>query len=336
MIEVKRISKKFGNRQAVDDVTFRVAQGEVLGFLGPNGAGKSTTMRMVTGFLVPDRGSVRVGDMDLAQHAVAAKTNIGYLPENAPTYPEMTVGAFLQFAAEVRGKSGVERDKAVDRVIDMCFLQPVRHQPIDTLSKGYRHRTCFAQSIIHDPPVLVMDEPTDGLDPNQKHEVRTLIRAMGENKAILFSTHILEEVEAVCSRVLVIDRGKIVADGTPEELKSRAPQANQVEVIIRLPANGEPADEIRKIQQVAAVETVSRHNMLLQLKVTPDRQDARRAGEIAEQITGICAANSWNLRELRIQKGRLHDVFRNLTSTDAEQSVAGTNVTATAAKEEAE
>ncbi len=332
MIEVKRISKKFGNRTAVDNVSFSVAQGEVLGFLGPNGAGKSTTMRMVTGFLVPDRGSIRVGDADISEHPVVAKSSIGYLPENAPTYPEMTVSGFLQFAAEVRGKNGVERDKAVDRVIEMCFLQPVRHQPIDTLSKGYRHRTCFAQSIIHDPPVLVMDEPTDGLDPNQKHEVRTLIRSMGENKSILFSTHILEEVEAVCSRVLVIDRGSIVADGTPADLKNKSPLANHVQATIRLPVTGEPVEEIRKLEMVAAVDTLARHNMLMQLRVKPDRLDVRRAGEVAEQIVTLCAAKSWNLREVQIEEGRLHDVFRNLTTSDAE----GASVATEAGKDQQE
>ena len=318
MIEVKRISKKFGDKKAVDEVSFRVAQGEVLGFLGPNGAGKSTTMRMVTGYLTPDRGSVSIGDLEMAENPLEAKSQIGYLPENAPSYPEMTVSAFLRFAAEVRGKRGVERDKAVDRVIEMCFLEAVRQQSIDTLSKGYRHRTCFAQSILHDPPVLVMDEPTDGLDPNQKHEVRTLIRSMGENKSILFSTHILEEVEAVCSRVLVIDNGRIVADGTPDDLKNRSSQANLVEAVIRLPAKGEPGNTLAKLPHVASVETLSRHDMLLRLRLAPDRRDVRRAGEIAEQVVAACAENQWNLRELRLVEGRLHDVFRSLTTAEVE------------------
>lgn len=316
MIEVKRVSKKFGSKKAVDDVSFRVSQGEVLGFLGPNGAGKSTTMRMVTGFLIPDQGQVLVGDVDMAERPQAAKTHIGYLPENAPTYPEMTVQGFLRFAAEVRGKHGAERDKAVDRAIDMCFLHSVRHQMIDTLSKGYHHRTCFAQSILHDPPVLVMDEPTDGLDPNQKHEVRTLIRSMGANKSILFSTHILEEVEAVCSRVLIIDQGKIIADGSPEDLKARAPSAHHVEAIIRLPVKGDPADEIAKLERVASLEILSKRDNLLRLKVTPDRLDIRRAGEVAEAIASLCASKSWPLRELRPVEGRLDDVFRAITHSE--------------------
>lgn len=316
MIEVKRISKRFGEKKAVDDVSFRVSQGEVLGFLGPNGAGKSTTMRIVTGFLMPDRGQVLVGDVDMSARPIAAKGHIGYLPENAPTYPEMTVQGFLRFAAEVRGKRGVERDKAVDRAIDMCFLHTVRHQTIDTLSKGYHHRTCFAQAILHDPPVLVMDEPTDGLDPNQKHEVRTLIREMGRNKSILFSTHILEEVEAVCSRVLIIDQGRIIADGTPQELKARSPGAHHVEVVLRLPVKGNPVEELGKLEHVAAVETVSKRENLLHLRVMPDRLDVRRAGEVAEAVAGLCGAKSWPLRSLGAVEGRLDDVFRAITHSE--------------------
>ena len=176
-------------------------------------------MRMVTGFMPPSSGRVTIGGHDVAEEPIAAKRLIGYLPENAAAYPDMTVHGFLNFAAELRGMTTAERKAAVDRVVEMCFLQGVLHQSVETLSKGYRHRTCFAQSIIHDPQVLILDEPTDGLDPNQKHEVRTLIRRMGETKAIIFSTHILEEVEAVCSRAIIIDRGTIVANGTPAELK---------------------------------------------------------------------------------------------------------------------
>ena len=212
----------FGTKRAVNGVSFTVERGEVLGFLGPNGAGKSTTMRMLTGFIPPTEGRITVGGHDISEHPIAAKKLIGYLPESAPAYTDMTVSGFLSFAAELRGLRGDAKKRAVDRAVEMCFLENVRHQSVDTLSKGYRHRTCFAQSIIHDPEILVLDEPTDGLDPNQKHEVRQLIRRMGEKKAIIFSTHILEEVEAVCARAIIIDRGQIVANGTPAELKANA------------------------------------------------------------------------------------------------------------------
>jgi len=224
MIEAHGLTKKYGDKVAVNDISFTVNPGRVTGFLGPNGAGKSTTMRMVTGFIPPTSGRITVGGHDIVDDPLAAKRLFGYLPENAPGYADMTVHGFLHFCAELRGLQGDARKQAVSRVIELCFLENVLHQSIDTLSKGYKHRTCLAQSLIHDPEVLIMDEPTDGLDPNQKYEVRNLIKNMGRNKAIIFSTHILEEVEAVCSRVIIIDRGKLVASGTPQELKARSPE----------------------------------------------------------------------------------------------------------------
>ena len=222
MIEVTNLRKTFGPKVAVDNISFEVKKGEVLGFLGPNGAGKSTTMRMITGFYSPDSGDAVIDGHSIIESPQEAKAAIGYLPENAPSYPDMTVQGFLRFAAEVRGLAGAERDKAVDRSIEMCFLEPVRNQIIDTLSKGYTHRTCLAQSLLHDPKVLILDEPTDGLDPNQKHEARQLIKRLGETKAVIFSTHILEEVDAACSRAMIIDQGQVKANGTPEELKKES------------------------------------------------------------------------------------------------------------------
>jgi ABC-2 type transport system ATP-binding protein len=218
MIKIENLVKAFGAKRAVDGVSFAVERGEVLGFLGPNGAGKSTTMRMITGFFPPTSGKVTVGGHDVAEEPLDAKRLIGYLPEAAPSYPDMTVQGFLSFAAELRGLDGQARRKAVGRAVERCFLGSVLHQSIDTLSKGYKHRTCLAQALIHDPEVLILDEPTDGLDPNQKYEMRNLIRELGKSKAIIFSTHILEEVDAACTRAIIIDRGRIVASGTPDEL----------------------------------------------------------------------------------------------------------------------
>jgi ABC-2 type transport system ATP-binding protein len=218
MIRIENLVKTFGAKRAVDGVSFEVARGEVLGFLGPNGAGKSTTMRMITGFFPPSAGRISVGGHDVVESPLEAKRLIGYLPEAAPSYPDMTVEGFLGFAAEMRGLDGTARKQALQRVVDLCFLSSVLYQSIETLSKGYKHRTCLAQALIHDPEVLVLDEPTDGLDPNQKHEVRNLIREISKTKAIIFSTHILEEVDAVCTRAIIIDRGRIVASGTPDEL----------------------------------------------------------------------------------------------------------------------
>jgi ABC-2 type transport system ATP-binding protein len=223
MIEVQNLSRRFGAKLAVDDVSFKVDKGEVLGFLGPNGAGKSTTMRMITGYLAPTSGRAKVSGFDVAGQPIEVKRRIGYLPESAPSWPDMRVIDFLRFAARVRGLEGEAQRDAMRRVVAQCHLDQVLGQQIETLSKGFRQRTCLAQALIHDPEVLVLDEPTDGLDPNQKHEMRALIRDMARTRAVLFSTHILEEVDEVCTRAIVIDRGRVVADGTPAQLRSRVP-----------------------------------------------------------------------------------------------------------------
>ena len=230
MIEVVNISKYFGTKLAVNNLSFTVKKGEVLGFLGPNGAGKSTTMRMVTGFIPPSSGDAKICGVSITENPYEAKTKIGYLPESAPLYNDMTVIGFLKFCADVRKLSGSAKTDAVEKAIETCFLTSVAHQSIDTLSKGYRHRTCLVQALLHDPEVLILDEPTDGLDPNQKYEVRQLIKRLGQDKAILFSTHILEEVEASCTRAVIVDRGSIVADGTPAELIAQAPNGSLTEL----------------------------------------------------------------------------------------------------------
>jgi ABC-2 type transport system ATP-binding protein len=226
MIEVKGLVKTYGAKRAVDGISFTVRRGEILGFLGPNGAGKSTTMKMITGFLRPDAGSALVDGIDVVADPVAVKRKLGYLPESAPAYPEMTVGEFLGFIAEVRGfRTADARRAQVDRAVALTHLESVRRQTIETLSKGYKQRVGFAQALLHDPPALVLDEPTDGLDPNQKNEVRSLIKSMAAAKAVILSTHILEEVEAICTRVIIISRGRVVADETPAQLQARQPGA---------------------------------------------------------------------------------------------------------------
>jgi ABC-2 type transport system ATP-binding protein len=222
MLEVKGMEKSYGLVHAVRGVSFEVKKGEILGFLGPNGAGKSTTMRMITGFLAPSAGTAVVCGSDIIADPVNAKKSIGYLPENAPLYEDMTVDGFLRFIVEIRGFAGAESEKRVDDVVKLCRISEVRGKSIGTLSKGYRQRVCFAQAVIHDPAVLIMDEPTDGLDPNQKFVVRNMIREMAAEKAIVISTHILEEVEAICTRVIIISNGAIVESGTPEELKAKS------------------------------------------------------------------------------------------------------------------
>ena len=235
LIEIERLTKRFGAFTAVDDVSFSVARGEVLGFLGPNGAGKSTTMRMLAGFMTPTSGTARICGQDVVDRPVAAKRSLGFLPEGAPTYPEMTVEGFLRFCGRVRGFRGTELGDRVDHAMALTTLGGVRLQPVETLSKGFKRRVGLASALLHDPPVLVLDEPTDGLDPNQKHEVRTLIGQMAPGKAIVISTHILEEVSAVCTRAVIIARGRVVADETPAALASRGPSMDAVFRALTLP-----------------------------------------------------------------------------------------------------
>ncbi len=319
MIKVHNLAKAFGTKRAVDGISFTVERGEVLGFLGPNGAGKSTTMRMITGFIPPTEGTASIGGFDIVEQPIEARRLLGYLPENAPAYIDMTVFGFLNFAAEIRGMRGETKTKAVNRAVEMCFLESVLHQSIETLSKGYRHRTCFAQSIIHDPDVLVLDEPTDGLDPNQKHEIRGLIRRMGEKKAIIFSTHILEEVDAACSRAIIIDRGKIVANGTPTQLRQKSEWAGAV----TLRVSGINAVALnQKLSQISVVKRTTilkEDSTSVTARVFP-RSDVN--GSLASSIAD--AAQGWRIEELHTEEGRLDEVFRSITMPDT--------VTAAAAK----
>ena len=318
MIEVENLTKAFGPKLAVNDVSFRVERGEVLGFLGPNGAGKSTTMRMITGFIPPTAGRIAVGGHDVVDDPIGAKRLIGYLPENAPGYADMTVQGFLNFAAELRGLRGDQRKRAVTRAIELCFLDAVLYQSIDTLSKGYKHRTCLAQSLIHDPDVLILDEPTDGLDPNQKHEVRNLIKRMGANKAIVFSTHILEEVEAVCSRVIIIDRGRIVANGTPAELKARSEMAGAVHVRAGIPPDV-LAQRLAQVPGAARVELISEGLDGVEARVYPERS---AAATLTRSVAEAAAREGWKFDEIHTEEGRLDEVFRAITLPDTVRAAA--------------
>jgi len=241
MISVKNLVKDFGSFRAVDDVSFEVAKGDVLGFLGPNGAGKSTTMRMLTGFLTPSSGTATICGHDILTDSVEARKNLGYLPESAPSYADMTVLEFLRFMGDLRGYKGSELNDRVAAAMDKCFLQPVQHRTIEHLSKGYRQRTCMAQALLHDPAVLVMDEPTDGLDPNQKRVVREMIAEMASEKAIILSTHVLQEVEAMCNRVVIISGGKLVKDSNPADLKAESPSGNLEDLFYELTSTADTA-----------------------------------------------------------------------------------------------
>jgi len=318
MIRVENLTKAFGPKVAVNRISFSVERGEVLGFLGPNGAGKSTSMRMITGFIPPTEGRVTVGGHDMVENPLPAKALIGYLPENAPAYSDMTVHGFLNFTAELRGLRGDAKKKAVNRVVEMCFLESVIHQSVDTLSKGFRHRTCFAQSIIHDPDILILDEPTDGLDPNQKHEVRTLIRRMGEKKAIIFSTHILEEVDAVCSRAIIIDRGQIVANGTPLQLRQKSDLAGAVLLRVSGITSSEVKDRLAQAGAGRKVLIVKEDSSAVTARVYPKGSSAN--GELARSVAEIASAQKWRVEELHTEEGRLDEVFRSITLPETVKS----------------
>ncbi len=311
MVEIERLSKSFGAFKAVDDISFGVGRGEVLGFLGPNGAGKSTTMRMITGFLAPDAGRVRVGGDDIAEKALQVKRRIGYLPEGAPLYGDMTPRSFLRFVAEIRGYRGKERERAVDAVVEKVNLKPALEKPIDTLSKGFKRRVGLAQAIIHDPEVLILDEPTDGLDPNQKHEVRSLIRGMAKEKAIILSTHILEEVDAVCSRAIIISAGKLICDSTPAELLARSRFHNAVSVSIRAGSVDGMVEAFGSLPGVSSVEVLEAGDGRIRLQLFP-----KDNAEIAASVSELARKRSWALEELHMERGRLDDVFREITCAE--------------------
>ena len=307
MITTKNLSKRYGDKLAVDDLTFNVAPGEVLGFLGANGAGKSTTMRMIAGFIAPSAGRVSVCGYDIEDAPVAAKSCMGYLPEGAPSYGEMTVAEFLDFVADVRGLTGERRRQRLAVVVDRLGLAPVIQQVVETLSKGFRRRVGLAQAIVHDPPVLILDEPTDGLDPNQKHEVRALINDMARDKIIVISTHILEEVDAVCTRAIIISRGRIVADDTPAGLAARSRYHNAVSMQLEQPAQLAGArDAVAALPAVAQVEVSERDARLTALP--------KAGATILPALSELAARQGLKLKELHLESGRLDEVFRTITA----------------------
>jgi ABC-2 type transport system ATP-binding protein len=313
MVEIQNLRKEFGPILAVDGVSFTVGQGEVLGFLGPNGAGKSTTMKMITGFLTPTSGTVRISGFDIQEQPLEAKKRIGYLPEGAPAYLDMTPATFLTFVGEMRGFRGEELRSRVSETVEKVNLQSVLKQQIDTLSKGFKRRVGLAQAILHDPEVLVLDEPTDGLDPNQKHEVRTLIKKMAKEKAIILSTHILEEVQAVCTRAMIIAKGKVVTDGTPADLEERSPNHNTVILAIRGGNVSEIQARLMNVNGVKRVQELGTDGDLTQFRIFPD------PGKWIIADVGHCAKeHQWEVDELSVDRGQLDDVFRSLTISKQE------------------
>jgi len=303
MIETHALGKRYGDFTAVDGITFKVEPGQVLGFLGPNGAGKSTTMKMIAGFLAPTSGSAKVCGFDVEQQSLDAKRLVGYLPEGAPSYGEMTVRQFLDFIADMRGVPAAVRDKRLDDAIGRLNLEGVLEQPIDTLSKGFKRRVGLAQAIVHDPRVLILDEPTDGLDPNQKHEVRTLINAMSREKTIIVSTHMLEEVHAVCNRAIIIARGRVLADATPAELEARS-RYHQAVSLTAVNVNA-AREALARVADVATIEVDAQDSRITAFP-KPGRQ-------IFAAVNEALQAQNIVVRELALEGGRLDEVFRTIT-----------------------
>ncbi len=319
MIEIEGLTKRFGPFVAVDNVSFTVPKGQVLGFLGPNGAGKSTSMKMITGFLSMTAGRVSVCGHDVETDAMAAQKRMGYLPEGAPAYGEMSPIDFLRFVCDVRGIRGAQAANAIGLAVARTTLAPVLDQPIETLSKGFKRRVGLAQAILHDPDVLIMDEPTDGLDPNQKHQVRLLIQEMARDKAIIISTHILEEVEAVCDRALIIDRGRIVADGTPAQLMGRSRWHDAVTLTAEFSTPDDAAaaeTALRGVAGAASVERSEVNGVSYSFTVFAAPRDANQM-PLAEAVAVLAREKGWQVSSLYAEKGRLDEVFRMLTHSDA-------------------
>jgi ABC-2 type transport system ATP-binding protein len=317
LVEAADLRKRFGDIVAVDGISLSVRRGEVLGFLGPNGAGKSTTMKMLTGFLEPDAGKACIAGIDVFENPRAAKAKLGYLPEGAPCYSEMSVAAFLAFIAQIRGFTGKQERLRVGYAVEQTALATVLGQRIETLSKGFKRRVAIAQAILHDPEVLIMDEPTDGLDPNQKHQVRKLIGEMAPGKATIVSTHILEEVEAVCTRAIIINRGRIVADGTAEQLMARLPHHGAIGMRVGAERAEAVAQALARFETIAKVETIGTGNGRVQLRALP-RGGPPAAPELAAQIR----AKFIEVDDVRVEKGNLDDVFRQITTSDTGSSHA--------------
>ena len=310
MIRVNSLSKKFNKLLAVDQVSFEVKQGEILGFLGPNGAGKTPTMKMLTCFIPPSSGTAEICGYSILDDPLQVRNQIGYLPESAPSYEEMLVGEFLKFIAEIRGYSGMELKRRVGIVIEKTSLSEVENQMIDTLSKGFRQRTCLAQALLHDPPVLILDEPTDGLDPNQKHEVRSLIKDMSEERTILISTHILEEVDAVCTSAMIIANGRVVGFGTPDELLSQSLYRNSVTVSLKNENPRKLLDDFNQLDFVYSVEHVQDDREdLVTMRLYPKNKES-----ISRKLEEYLFNKNMYLEQFTVDRGRLDEVFRQLTT----------------------
>lgn len=308
MIEVKKISKSFGSTKALDEISFSVKKGEILGFLGPNGAGKTTALKIITSFTAQDKGEVKIDNLDTINDSLKTRERIGYLPENVPLYEDMTVYEYLKFVASIRGIEKNEIDGRINEIAESCGLVGMLKKPIEELSKGYRQRVGLAQAIIHNSEVLILDEPTTGLDPNQIVEIRDLIKKIGKERTVIFSTHILSEVSAVCDRIIIINKGKIVGEGTPEELTSKA----ESEEIFNIKIKGDKDKVLNQLEKIEGVERVKvgdeEGGDVYAYEVVSGKGESVR-----EKISGLIISQGWNILEFNKKQASLEDIFRKLT-----------------------
>ena len=314
MIELQNIYKSYGHVLAVNNVNFSVKSGEVLGFLGPNGAGKTTTIKMIAGYFMPTKGKVLIAGMDAFQNSLEAKKRIGYLPEGAPAYEDMTPQSYLSFIADIRNIHGIKKAERIEYAVEQTCLTDVFYQPIETLSKGYKRRLGLAQAILHDPDILLLDEPTDGLDPNQKFEVRSLIQKLSKTKAILVSTHILEEVEAVCNRALIINKGQIIADGTPDSLLKQSPLYNKVIILFDSQKLSQTTVKkiIAELMELEEISEVAFDKQSNELHIYPNKSE-----KIVSKLKTVAKCKAWPISKIYINTPRLDDTFRYLTTQNS-------------------
>lgn len=317
MIEIENLTKKYGVAIAVDDISFEVKQGEILGFLGPNGAGKTTTMKMITCYMPPTSGTIHVAGFDVFNQSLEVRKRIGYLPENAPLYPDMNVVEYLKFVAELRGLKGPHRQKRLKEMIEVTDLGDVLHKDIGELSKGFRQRVGLAQAMLHDPEILILDEPTSGLDPNQIVEIRDLIRHLGQAKTVILSTHILPEVQATCDRVLIINRGKLVADGSPEELQSSFQGNERIRVIFQDADATQVRDKLRSMSNVSQISDID----IPQNHSAGFWVESEKGVDVRADIFRMAVEQNWLLIEMYREQASLENVFRELTRSDKTEAV---------------
>ncbi len=314
MIEVKSITKFYGTHKALGGVSFKIDAGEIVGLLGPNGAGKSTTMKIMSGFLIPDEGTVTLDGQDIQNDIISAKEKIGYMPENNPLYKDMLVKDSIEYALKLHKVPVAQRKDRIKYVVNATGLKEVYYRPISELSKGYKQRVGLAQVLVNDPKILILDEPTEGLDPNQRTEIRNLIKKLGQERTVIISTHVMQEVEAMCSRIIIVNKGKVVKDGSKEEVTKNGSHES---ILLKISSKSNIEAELKKLGDKSKVEELGKSSGLTEYKVTTENHK-----KLIEDLNKLLKKNDWTLFEIRVEQQNLEDLFRELTHPSAEETLA--------------